>query len=205
MFPEGLQGAEGPAKTLANERARRFGSFGPGDGVFVVSNAPAQPANRNRQIGIFRDSVRGDPSGCFNGGLAPRTQSTAGTTVMQLRRSKARFSMFWLVMYSRACQACEPAIAIADFDVSGNGANEGIGEMADEVANGVGFNFGVGVDGNDDVGFGMSERVVQGRGFSAIDLMDDLNSVVFAKVGLEKFEGAVGRAIVDDDNVDMLS
>ena len=30
--------------------------------------------------------------------------SAPGTTVMQFKRSNARFSMFWLVMYSSACQ-----------------------------------------------------------------------------------------------------
>ena len=36
--------------------------------------------------------------------LVRHAPSAPGTTVMQSSRSKARFSRFWLVMYSRACQ-----------------------------------------------------------------------------------------------------
>src|ERR1700722_7194412 len=42
VFPECLQRAEGPTETLADELARGLGSFGPGDGFFVVADAPAE-------------------------------------------------------------------------------------------------------------------------------------------------------------------
>src|SRR5262244_2234131 len=78
--------------------------------------------------------------------------SAPGTTVMQLSRSKARFSMFWLVMYSRACQR-------------------------------------------------VSQREIQGRGFAAIDLVNDADAGVVAEVGVEQHAGLIGGTVVDDDDV----
>ena len=74
VLPEGLQRSEGPAEALANELAGGFGRFGPGDGFFVVADAPAEAANRDGEVGIFGDSVGGDAAGGGDRFLAPRAE-----------------------------------------------------------------------------------------------------------------------------------
>src|SRR5260370_15325533 len=49
MLPKGLQRPKGPAETLADQLAGCFGSFGPGDSLFVVADAPAEAPDRNRR------------------------------------------------------------------------------------------------------------------------------------------------------------
>src|SRR5260370_7655283 len=79
MLPEGLQSAEGPAETLTDELPGGFRSFRPGDGLFVVDNAPTEAADSNGQIGVFGDGVRSDAARAFNGFLAPRTNPSGHT------------------------------------------------------------------------------------------------------------------------------
>src|SRR5258708_39518195 len=87
MLPEGLQRAEGPAETLADELPSCFRSFRPGDGLFVVDNAPTEAADSNGQIGVFGHGGRSDAARGFNGFLAPRTERSGhnGNAIQQVK------------------------------------------------------------------------------------------------------------------------
>src|SRR5579864_1493591 len=71
VLPERLQRAKGPAETLANQSACRFRGFRPSDGFFVVTDTPSEAANSDGEVGVFRDGIRGDATGGFNGLLTP--------------------------------------------------------------------------------------------------------------------------------------
>ena len=93
VLPERLQRAEGPAKSLANQRPGSFWSFGPGNSVFVIADAPAQ-----RRMAMVRSASSATVSEVIPPAASMASvrhaPSAPGTTVMQLSRSKARFSMF---------------------------------------------------------------------------------------------------------------
>ena len=97
--------------------------------------------------------------------------------------------------------AREPARAVADFHVAGDGAKLRIGKMAHEFADGIGLDFGVGVDGDDDFGVRFGHRVAERGRFAAIDLMDDADARLGAEMRVEKFAGAIGGAVVNDDDM----
>src|ERR1700751_3309728 len=72
--------------------------------------------------------------------------------------------------------------------------------MTHEFADGVGLDFGVGVDGDDDFGVRFGHGVAQRGGLSAIDLVNDVDAGILAEILIEEITGAVNRAVVDDDD-----
>jgi len=89
---------------------------------------------------------------------------------MQFNRSNARFSRFWLVIYSSACQARDPTIAVDHFHISGHRSDTGIGEVPDQARNRLGIHDGIGVNRNNDFTHRFTQRVVQRRRLAVIGL-----------------------------------
>src|SRR3989442_15536452 len=89
VLPERLQRAEGPAESLPDERLARIRRLGPRHSFFVVDDAPAQSANRDGQVGVFRYGVRGDTSGRLNRFPAPSAERALdnGDTILQIKRA----------------------------------------------------------------------------------------------------------------------
>src|SRR6266567_8835771 len=133
MLPERLQRAEGPAEALADELPRRFGSLGPGDGLFVVADAPPEAADSDSQIGVFGHGVRSDATGGFNGFLAPSPERAWDDCDAVQKVKRALFHVLAGDVFERL-PACEPARAIAHLDVAGYRAKLGIGKMAKQFA-----------------------------------------------------------------------
>src|ERR1700674_1522246 len=125
MLPEGLQRAEGPAETLANELPGCLRSFCPRDGLFVISNAPTQAADSDGQIGVFGDGVRSDAASGFNGFFAPRTKRSGhnGNAIQQVKRALLHVLAGDVL---KRLPAREPARAVADLYVAGDRADTGI-------------------------------------------------------------------------------
>src|SRR5208283_2668178 len=195
VLPEGLQGAKGPTKTLANQGLWRDGGFGPGDGVFVVSDAPAEAANGDGEIGVFGDRVRSDATGGFDGLAAPGTERARNDRNAIQEIEGALFHVLAGDVFERL-PTSEPAGAIADFDVASNGADPRIRKVTEQIGYGVGLDFGVRVNGDDEFSQRMGERVVQRRRFAAIDLMKNLDAGIGGEIGLQEFQGAIGGAVV---------
>src|SRR5258708_12044451 len=133
MLPEGLQRAEGPAETLADELAGSFRGFRPGDGLFVVDNAPTEAADSNGQIGVFGDGVRGDAARGFNGFLAPRTERTGhhGNAIQQVKGALLHV-LAGVVL--KPLPARQPARAVADLHFTRDRANPAIRQTTDQIA-----------------------------------------------------------------------
>ena len=180
-----------------------FRRFGPGDGFFVVADAPAEAANRDGEVGVFGDGVGGDSAGGCDGFFAPGAERAGnhGDAIEQIE--SALLHILTGDVFERL-PAGEPARAVADFYVAGDGAEFRIGEMAHEFADRVGLDFGVGVDGDDDFGVGFGHRVTERGGFAAIDLMNDADARLVAEIRVEQFAGAVGGAVIHDDDVEIL-
>ena len=203
MLPERLQRAKSPAKTLADQLAGRFRSFGPGNGFFVVADAPAKAADGDGQIGVFRDSVRRNASRGFDGLLAPGAERARydRNAIQQVE------SAFLHVLAGDVLQrlpAREPARTVADLDVASDGANLGIGKMANEFADGVRFDFGVGVDGHNIIGVRQGHGKIQSRRFSAIHLMNEANARLAREILVQQLARSIRGAVIDDDDAQIL-
>src|SRR5580692_2771757 len=169
MLPERLQSTEGPAESLANQSPGRFRSFSPGNGFLVITDAPAEAANSNGEVRVFRDGIRGDATRGLNGLFSPCAKRAGDDRDAIQKIERALLHILAGDVFERL-PAREPTRAIADFDIAGDCANGGIGKMAEKFADGVRLDFGVGVDGDDDFGGGFRQRAVQGSRFAAIDL-----------------------------------
>src|SRR5260370_28277489 len=185
MLPEGLQRAEGPAETLADELPGSFRSFGPGDGLFVVADAPAETADSNGQIGVFGDGVRGDATRGFDGFCAPGTERSRHNrnAIQQVKRA------FLNVLAGDVLErlpAGEPARAVADLHVARDGANLRIRKVTDQFADGIRFDFRVRVDGYHNFGVRQGHGMIQRRRFSAIYLMNDADARLMRKVRIQQ-------------------
>ena len=200
VLPKGLQRAKSPAESLANEHARRVGSFSPGDGFLVIADAPAQAADGDGEIRVLSNGVRGDSPCGVNGALAPSAQRAGndGDAVQQIESALLHVLAGDVF---ESLPASEPARAITDFNVASDGANFRIGEVPEKFAKGVGLDFGVGVDGDDNFGVGFRESAAQSGRFATIRLVNDADARIAGEVFIEEFAGFVSRAIVDNDDV----
>src|SRR5579859_3630183 len=116
MLPERLEGAEGPAESLANKDAGSLRRFGPGDGFFFVVNVPAEATNGDGEVGVFGDGVRGDSSGGFDGFCAPGAQR-AGNYGDAVEQIEGAFFHVLAGDVFEGLPAGEPARAVAHFYV----------------------------------------------------------------------------------------
>ena len=97
--------------------------------------------------------------------------------------------------------------AVADLGVAGDGADAGILKVGNELGDGVGGDHGVGVDADVDLLVDAIERVVERGGLAFIALGEHLHAAGgdLLRVGCRgHFGGAVGGAVVDDDDVEVL-
>src|SRR5262249_11766284 len=72
--------------------------------------------------------------------------------------------------------------------------------MTHELADGVGLNFSVGVDGDQDFRVSLRHSPVEGSGFPAVDLMNQTDAGVVAEIVVEQFAGAIGGTVVNNDH-----
>jgi hypothetical protein len=103
MFEDGLQDAEGPAEALAGEAVGVDGGLGEGERLVFVDDGVALLEQVHGEVGVFGDGV-GVVAAAGLDGAVRQAPMAPGTTMTTSKRSRARRSKFWLVMYSRACQ-----------------------------------------------------------------------------------------------------
>ncbi len=125
MFPDGLQRAKGPAEALANQSSRPFRELRSGRWRL----RRREFSSRARRMAM----VRSVSSATVSPAKPPQARMTfarqaptaPGTTGMQFSKSKARFSRFWLVMYSRACQRVSQRLRFMTFTFPATAATFG--------------------------------------------------------------------------------
>src|SRR5487761_462597 len=202
MLPDGLQGAERPAETLANQGFDRVGDFGVTDGVFVIENFPAVAANGEGEVSVFGDGVSRKAAARAHGFGAPGADGAGnhGNAIQQIE--SALFEILAGDVF-QGLPAREPAIAIHDFNVAGDGSHAGAGEMADESRNGVGVDDGVGVNGDDDFARGFGKSMIERGGFSVVQLANEADAGIAAEGFEDAVAGLVNGAIVNDDDFEL--
>src|SRR6266571_5151320 len=135
--------------------------------------------------------------------------SAPGTTVMQFNRSNARFSMFWLVTYSRACQrvsqrerlptftlpATAPTLASEKWRTSLLMASGSISVSASIVTT-----ISVSAWDIDNFGVRLGHGHTQSRRFSTIHLVNDADARLARKVRFQKFTGLIRGPVIHNDD-----
>ena len=76
--------------------------------------------------------------------------------------------------------------------------------MANEFANGVRFDFRVGVDGHHNIGVRQRHGKIQRRRFSAIHLMDNANARLAREILVQQLARSIRRAVIHDDDAQLL-
>ena len=117
-----------------------------------------------------------------------------GTTVTTWKRSSARRSKFWLVMYSRACQRVHRLTRLPTLALPATAPIVRILKVGNELGDGVGGDHGVGVDADIDLFVHAVERVVERGGLASVGLGEHLHAAGgdLGGVGLARhLEGAV--------------
>ena len=71
--------------------------------------------------------------------------------------------MFWLVMYSSACQRVSQRERLPTLTLPATAPSFGSEKWRSEFADGVGLDFGVGVDGDDDFGVALRHGAAAAR------------------------------------------
>ncbi len=127
---------------------------------------------------------------------ARQALSAPGTTGMQLSRSKARFSRFWLVMYSSACQRVSQRLRLPTLTLPATAPMRGSAKWRTSLRERVGRDRGVGVNRHHNFAVRLAQRARQRRRFAVIGLVQDAHARIVAKVGVEQFAGAVRRTVI---------
>src|SRR6185437_14750977 len=138
MLPDGLERAKGPAEALANQTLDRVGNFGVADGVFVVENFPAMPTDGEGEVGVFGDGVSGETSAGAHDFRTPGSHRSGYHRNAIQQIESALFEILAGDVFE-SLPARQPAIAVHDFNVSGDGGHIRVREMANQARNGVGI------------------------------------------------------------------
>ncbi len=110
------------------------------------------------------------------------------------KRSSARRSKFWLVMYSRACQRVQRLTRLPTLALPGHGADQRIFEVRNELGDGVSGDHGVGVNANVNIFRHAIEREVERGGFASVGLGKHLHAACGNLRGIG-FAGHLGGAV----------
>ena len=117
---------------------------------------------------------------------APRAQRAGddGNAIQQIEG--ALFEILAGHVFERL-PAREPADAVSDLHVAGDGADPGIDEVPHEFAHRVGLDRGVGVDGDEDAAGSFGQGMRKRRGLSAIGLVNHAHGGIASELFIEQF------------------
>ena len=107
-----------------------------------------------------------------------------GTTMTTSKRSSARRSKFWLVMYSSACQRVHRLTRLPTLALPATAPIVGVGEVGDEALDGVVGDDAVGVDADVDLLVDVLEGEVERVGLAAVGLGEDGQAAAGDVVGV---------------------
>ena len=131
MFPETLQRAVSPAKTLPRERAQGLRRFRPGDCVRRVNDAVDRVVQSEGQIGILRQRVEAQPADRIDGRATKRADRAGHDRDAVPAIVGAPVEIEAAGVFERLTARDETA-QVADFGVTGNCDDVFVAHRADE-------------------------------------------------------------------------
>jgi hypothetical protein len=157
------------------------------------------------QIGVLGDGVDGVAAGGLDRGGAPGADGSGNhgddvETIQSAALEVLAGDVF------EGLPAGPEIDAVAHLGVAGHGADQRILEVGNQLADGVGGDDGVGVDADVDLFGEPVEGVVERGGLAAVGLGEHLHAARGDLGGVSlagHLGGAVARAVVDDDDVEV--
>ena len=125
-----------------------------------------------------------------------------GTVGMHSATSNMRRSRLKPITYSRCCQRPSSPLRLATLVLPLTAPTSGSGERLDETADRVGFEDGVAVDEDEQVAAACADAGVERRRLAGVGLPDH-RGLAAGRSRRDDVGGAVGRAVVDDDDLDL--
>ena len=182
------------------------GRFSEGQRAVFVVDFEALFEQVHGEVGVFGDGVERIAAGGFDGRGAPCADGSGndGDDVEEVEGAALE------VLAGDVFEGLPagPEIdAVADLGVAGHGADARILEVGNELGDGVGGDHGVGVDADVDLFVHAVEGVVERGGLASVGLGENLHAAGGDLSGVGfcgHFGGAVERAVVDDDDVEVL-
>ena len=203
MLPDRLQNAEGPAEALAHQSLGVDGGFGEGQRAVLVDHLEAQFKQRHGQVGVLGDGVDRVAAGGLDGACAPCADGS-GNHNDDVKQIKSPALEVLAGDIFEGLPASPEVDAVADFGVSGDGADQRVFKVRNELADGVGGDDGVGVDADVKLLRQAVEGEVQRGGLASVGLAENLNAAGGYLGGVSRARdlgGAVAGAVVDDHDM----
>ena len=194
-----LQDAVVPAQPLAEQPPHGRRDLGPCACGRSERHPPARSGDGERQVGVLGEGVAADTTDLDDRLPTERTHGPGHAqhhAELVERPPLDRGGDRVLDVLDLG----DEARPVADLRVAGDGADPVIREGADELGERGGLEQGVAVDQDHDVVGRHADPGVERLGLAAVGLPDD--SHIRELVGVEHLCGAVGRAVVDDDDLD---
>ena len=158
VLEDGLQDAEGPAEALAHEAVHVDRGLGEGEGLVLVDDGVALLEEVHGEVGVFGDGVGVVAAAGLDGGGAPGADGSGDDHDDVEEVQGAALEVLAGDVFE-GLPAGPEVDAVADLGVAGDGADVGVGEVADEAVDGVVGDDAVGVDADVD----LLVDVVRGR------------------------------------------
>ena len=127
MFPQTLQCAVSPAKTLARQRPHRFRRFRPGNRPRHVNDPLPIFVQRESQIGVFRQCLQTQPASAIDRFLPDRADRARHHRDAVPTGVSATIEVESAGVLERLAARNECA-QVSHFGVAGNGADRFVGE-----------------------------------------------------------------------------
>jgi len=200
MFPDRLQGAEGPAEALAHEAAGVDGRLSISQGAVFVVDFPARFEQAHGEVGVFSHGVERVSAGCFYGRGAPCADGAGnhGDDMKEVKGAALEVlagdvfqSLPAVQRLTRLPTLALPAMAPMPDLQSGN-----------ELGDGVGSDDGIGIDADVDLLGDALEGVVEAAALPSLGLVSTWRrpaEISWRSAG-GHFSGAVAGAVVDHND-----
>ena len=169
MLEDGLQDAERPAEALAHEAVHVDRGLGEGQRLVLVDDLVALFEQVHGEVGVFGDGVGVVSAAGLDRRGAPRADGPGNHHDHVEEVQRAALEVLAGDVLERL--PARPQVdAVAHLGVAGDRADLRVGEVADQVGDGVVRDDAVGVDADVDLLAGLGEREVERVGLASVGL-----------------------------------
>ncbi len=200
VLPQALQRSKRPAEALARQRLDPVRRLGPGNGVCIEERLVARFLHGDREILVLGERVGREPAELDQSRSAPRSDGARNDRDAAQRGQRPALQVLRGYVFERL-PARQHIDAVADFCIAGDGADFGIDEPARELCDRLLLELRVGIESHHDLARRHLEPGVDGFRFAAVGDGEEDHAPVGAKSLAHDVRGAVGRAVVDNDDL----
>ena len=178
MFPQALQGAEGPAETLPGQGGPGFRRLGPGNGMRRIADPVAGAVQAEGQVGILGQGVAADAARGHDRRAAPDAGRAGhhGDAVELLIGAPVQ------VEAAGVFQVLKPGHGgpqVPDLDMAGHGPHFFIAHLPQQLRDRIRLEKGVSIQGDNNFMGRCLKSGAQSPGLAQVGLADELQTALF--------------------------